>query len=86
MLSCTVGSLIEVPFLPFYTFFMLDFMGEKSKETADDSIDAEVVKLASDFVVSQHQKYVNDENEKLASRYFRLLNYINSRKKLWGVE
>ena len=66
--------------------FMLDFMGEKSKETADDSIDAEVVKRARDFVVSQHQKYVNDENDKLASRYFRLLKYINSRIKIWGVE
>ncbi|MBI5184737.1 MAG: hypothetical protein HZA01_03300 [Nitrospinae bacterium] len=66
--------------------FMLDFMGEKSKEAADDSINAKVVKLARDFVVSQHQKYVNDENEKLASRYFRLLKYINSREKIWGVE
>ena len=66
--------------------FMLDFMGEKSKETADNSIDIEVVKLARDFVVSQHQKYVNAENDKLSSRYFRLLKYFNSRKRIWGVD
>lgn len=66
--------------------FMLDFMGEKSKEAADNSIDAEVVRLAHDFVVSQYQKYVKEENEQLSSRYFRLLKYINARKKNWGVE
>jgi hypothetical protein len=66
--------------------FMLDFMGEKSKETAGNSIDAEVVRLARDFVVSQYQKYVKAENDKLSSRYFRLLNYINSRKRIWGVD
>lgn len=66
--------------------FMLDFMGEKSKEAADNSIDAEVVKLAHDFVVSQYQKYVKGENEQLASRYFRLLKYINAHKRIWGVE
>lgn len=65
--------------------FMLDFMGERSKEAADNSINAELVKFAHDFVVSQHQKYANEDNEQLASRYFRLLKYINARKKLWGV-
>ena len=66
--------------------FMLDFMGKKAKETADNSIDAKVVKLACDFVVSRYQKYVNAENDKLASRYFRLLKYINARKRIWGVD
>ena len=65
--------------------FMLDFMGERSKEAGDNSIDAELVKLAYAFVVSQHQKYEKEENEQLASRYFRLLKYVNARKKLWGV-
>jgi hypothetical protein len=66
--------------------FMLDFMGEKSKETADNSIDAEVVKLARDFVVSQYQKYVKAEDDKMSSRYFRLLNYFNSRKRIWEID
>jgi hypothetical protein len=65
---------------------MLDFMGEKSKETADNSIDTEVVKRAYEFVNSQYQKYAIEGNEHLASRYFRLLRYINARKKLWSVE
>ena len=65
---------------------MLDFMGEKSKETADKSIDAEVVKHAHDFVVSQYNKYAKEENEQLASRYFRLLKYITARKRLWVAE
>ncbi len=66
--------------------FMLDFMGVRSKETAHNSIDTEVVKLARDFVVSQHKKYFDEENQKLASRYFRLMRYFNSRAKLWGLE
>ena len=65
---------------------MLDFMGEKFKEASDNSINAEVVKLAYDFALSQYKKYVNLENERLASRYFRLFKYINARKRLWGVE
>jgi hypothetical protein len=66
--------------------YMLDFMGKRYKEAADNSIDAKVVKLAYDFVVSQNQKYMQEENEHLASRYYRLLQYVNSRKKNWGVE
>jgi len=66
--------------------YMLDFMGVKFKEAADNSIDIKVVKPACDFVVSQHQKYLKEENEYLASRYYRLLQYIDARKKLWGVD
>lgn len=65
---------------------MLDFMGERAKEAADDSIGAEVVKLAKDFVSSQYKRYFDWEDHKLSSRYFRLLRYINSRAKRWGVE
>ncbi len=66
--------------------FMLDFMGEKSKEAADNTIDLEVAKLAYDFIVSQHEKHLEDGNQKLSSRYYRLLRYFDSRAKLWDLQ
>jgi hypothetical protein len=66
--------------------FMLDFMGTKSKEAADNTIDLDVVKLAYDFIISQHKKHIENGNQKLSSRYYRLLSYFNSRAKLWGLQ
>ncbi len=64
---------------------ILDFMGERVREAADTSINAELVKSARDFVASQYKRHFDDENHKLSSRYFRLLRYINSRAERWGV-
>lgn len=66
--------------------FMLDFMGKISKESADNSIGTDVVKQVWDLVVSQYKEYSESDNHKLASRYFRLLRYVESRIKLWGIE
>ena len=65
---------------------MLDFMGKRAKEAAENSIPADVVRKARDFVVSQHKKFLDLEDYKLASRYFRLLRYFSHRAKLWGVD
>jgi hypothetical protein len=65
---------------------MLDFMGERAREAADNSLTAEVVKSARDFVISRYKGHSEVENHKLSSRYFRLLRYINSRAKRWGVD
>ena len=65
---------------------MLDFMGERAREAADNSLTADVVKSARDFVASQYKGHFDVENHKLSSRYFRLLRYINSRAKQWGAD
>jgi hypothetical protein len=65
---------------------MLDFMGERAREVADSAINADVVKSARNFAASQYKKHSDDDNHKLSSRYFRLLRYINSRAKQWGLE
>lgn len=65
---------------------ILDFLGERAREAADNSIGAEVVKSARDFVIAQYKECLDNENHKLSARYFRLLKYINSRAKRWGVE
>jgi hypothetical protein len=65
---------------------MLDFMGERVRQATGNSIDAEMVRSARDFAEAQYKGYFNDENNKLSSRYFRLLRYINSRTKRWGVD
>lgn len=65
--------------------YMLDFLGSKIKEAADGVIDQKLVASAFDFVISQYDKYLKEENKTLASRYYRLLRYFHSRKSIWGL-
>ncbi len=65
--------------------YMLDFLGNKIKESADGVIDKKLVADAHDFVISSHKHYSKTEDETLESRYFRLLRYFDSRKSIWGL-
>jgi len=60
--------------------YMLDFLGNKMKEVAGGVIDQKLVASALEFVISQYDKYIKEENNTLASRYYRLLRYFHSRK------
>ena len=69
---------------------MLDFLGENVLETYKnsidkDSIDKDIVIASEQFVVSMYKKYSDQNNNKLSSRYYRLISYFNSRKKIWGI-
>jgi hypothetical protein len=64
---------------------MLDFLGKKIRESSDGIIESRLVADALDFVISAHNQYSKDEDEALASRYFRLLRYFDSRKSIWGL-
>lgn len=66
--------------------YMLDFLGAKAKEVAGESIDSKIVKNALDFAKSQYEQFSKENNEKLASRYYRLLRYFDSRLTVWGIE
>lgn len=64
--------------------FILDFLGKTAKEIFDDaSVDVKAYILARDFVISEYKRNTKENNHKLASRYFRLMSYIDSRKELW---
>lgn len=65
--------------------FMLDFLGNVIKEVSGDSLHKEDFISALEFVTSQYEKYLKEDNELLASRYYRLLRYFNSRKSIWEV-
>ncbi len=65
--------------------YMLDFLGEKIRESSENVIDSKLIASAFDFVTEQHKKYVEADNDKLASRYYRLLRYFQSRKTIWGI-
>lgn len=65
--------------------YMLDFLGEKFKEASKNVIDPKLIASAFDFVIEQYKKYLKDDNDKLASRYYRLLRYFRSRKSIWGI-
>jgi hypothetical protein len=66
--------------------FMLDFLGTKFKEITDKAITKEVVLEAKEYVVKQYKKHKIDANEKLSSRYVRLMHYFYSRRDVWGIE
>lgn len=51
---------------------MLDFCGTRVKETIGHLIDADIVKLARAFADTQYKAYSEEDDYKLASRYFRL--------------
>jgi hypothetical protein len=63
--------------------YMLDFLGQGVKEVLVNSIDKDVVDGARKFVESQYRKYAAEDKERLASRYYRLLRYFESRKSVW---
>ena len=65
--------------------YMLDFLGTKIKEASGEVINKDVVMSAFSFVRSQYEKYLKEENDKLSSRYYRLLLYFLNRQSIWGL-
>lgn len=64
---------------------MLDFLGTETKNTFKKSISADHVSDGNDFVFGEYKKFHKMGNEKLASRYYRLLQYYLARKKIWDL-
>ena len=65
---------------------MLDYLGENVKEAFGGKMDKNVVAKAWNFVNEQHIFQIKNGNDKLASRYFRMIRYFKSRLKIWGLE
>jgi hypothetical protein len=65
--------------------YMLDFLGGRFKESSEDVIEPSLVMSALKFVGEEYKKYFDANNHKMASRYYRLLRYFNSRRSLWGL-
>lgn len=65
--------------------FMLDFLGEKIKEMAGNVINQDMIISSLEYAKSQYNEYREKQNDKLASRYYRLLRYFQSRKHVWGI-
>jgi hypothetical protein len=63
--------------------YMLDFLGPKLKGLVGNPIKREDVIAARNFVEEQYNIYNQQANEKLMSRYYRLLNYFQHRKDVW---
>ena len=59
---------------------MLDFLGMEVRRALGESFSVELVRKGHDFVDSEYKKFRASGNEKLASRYFRLLQYYLARK------
>lgn len=66
--------------------YMLDFLGAKVKESSQGVIDREIVSSALNFVASQYKKYMTEGNDKLSSRYYRLLTYFHAQKHIWDLK
>lgn len=65
---------------------MLDFLGPAIKATvSSEAIDGQIISMALEFVSSQYKDFSSKGDEKLASRYRKLLDYFESRKAVWGI-
>jgi len=63
----------------------LDFLGSKFKEFGDSTLTKSLIVEAYEFAKYEYEKYAKMGDDKLASRYFRLINYFVSRKDIWGI-
>jgi hypothetical protein len=64
---------------------MLDYLGENAKEAFGGKMNKDIVAKAWRFVNEQHDFHIKNEDDKLASRYFRMIRYFESRLKIWGI-
>ncbi|OGQ50786.1 MAG: hypothetical protein A3J24_01575 [Deltaproteobacteria bacterium RIFCSPLOWO2_02_FULL_53_8] len=62
--------------------YMLDFLGETLKKYLKTYYHDFSMK-AYTFVKGEHERFVKENNHKLALRYYRLLTYFESRRSLW---
>lgn len=65
--------------------YMLDFLGTKLRDIVGNAIRKETVIAARNFAKEEYNKYTQEYNEKLMSRYFRLLNYFSRRQDVWEL-
>jgi len=65
--------------------YMLDFLSTQVREWVENTIDLKLVASAYGFVLEEYRKYSQEGNDKLASRYYRLLQYFHSRRNIWGI-
>lgn len=59
--------------------YMLDFLGVGVQKAVGELIDRDIVKKAFDFVKCQYEQFARNNDDKLASRYYRLLRYFRSK-------
>ncbi len=65
---------------------MIDFLGTVVKENLGTSEMCQFVRQGHDFVLGEYQRFQRIGNDKLASRYYRLLSYYLARMKIWDCE
>jgi hypothetical protein len=65
---------------------ILDYLGKNIREVFENQIEPEIVVNAWNYVKEQHMQYLQLGDEKLASRYFRMMRYFRSRLPSWGIE
>jgi hypothetical protein len=65
---------------------MLDYLGKNIREIFENKIEKEIVQNAWDYINEQHIKHIKEGNDKLSSRYFRMIRYFKSRIDSWGIE
>lgn len=65
---------------------ILDYLGNNIREVFENTIEKEIVLNARNYIKEQQKKHLDEGNEKLWSRYFRMSQYFRSRLDSWGIE
>lgn len=65
---------------------ILDYLGKNVREIFENQIEKEIVQDAWNYIKEQHITHIKEGNDKLSSRYFRMIRYFKSRLDSWGIE
>jgi len=65
---------------------ILDYLGKNINEIFENRIEKDIVQNAWDYIKEQHATHIKEGNDKLSSRYFRMIRYFKSRLDSWGIE
>ncbi len=65
---------------------ILDYLGNNIREVFENKLEKEIVLNAWNYINEQHKKHIEEDNDKLSSRYFRMIRYFRSRLDSWGIE
>jgi len=65
---------------------ILDYLGRNIREIFKNKIEKEIVLNAWNYIKEQHIKHIEEGNDKLSSRDFRMIRYFRSRLDSWGIE
>jgi len=65
---------------------ILDYLGKNIRDIFENQIEKEIVQNAWNYINEQHITHIKEGNDRLSSRYFRMIQYFKSRLDSWDIK